>query len=303
MTTGDRADLSVQFMRPSPLLEGLVSGYHVYSAGPLGSPVWEELFFPGWTNIRFTLIDGGWHCGPVGMSLEPVPQQSVFGPSSRGIYSRSNGGLMIGIGITPRGWHRFFKTPANVLADRILSLSSQIAAVPPTLIEDLRVDPSPDAIRHRFDDWLISIMRPPIRSDSKVAELFDWLATANETDVARTGSALGLSNSQLRRLALSNFGFPPKLLLRRSRFLKSITRIISQPDRNWSETIDESYFDYAHFVRDCQDFLGMAPRQFFALDRPMTRLSLAMRAKQLGAPLQGLHGSSAMDQLLPDDHD
>lgn len=291
--TIDRPDLSVQFMRPDPALDGLVSGYHVYSAGPPGSPVWDELFFPGWSNIRLTLIDGGWQCGSVGQPILPVPELSLFGPASRGVHSRSSGGLMVGAGITPLGWHRLFSAPAYTLADRIEPLAEHLSHVPQDLMTRCQTDPSPDAIKAVFDQWLVACLRPVSPSAHLVASLFKRLTDFDDMDLSDVETALCLSPSQSRRLARNHFGFPPKLLLRRMRFLKSITSIIGAPDSNWSGAIDDRYFDYAHFVRDCQHFLGMAPRKFLALDRPMTRLSMAMRTKQLGAPVQGLHKGSA----------
>ena len=282
-------DLSVQFMRPAPSLEGLVSGYHVYCAGPPGSPVWQELFFPGWSNIRLTLEDGGWHCAPVGEPMRPVPEIALFGPASRGVHSRSTGGLMVGAGITPLGWHRLFRVPAHVLTDCIVPLSPHIAHVPEGLIERARHDPSPQAIQQLFDEWLTSCLRPALPVAPSIAGLFSRLTHSDDSELADLQTVLDLSASQLRRLARNHFGLPPKLLLRRTRFLKSISSIISMPDTNWSGVIDQRYFDYAHFVRDCQEFLGMAPSKFLALDRPMTRLSMMKRAEQLGAPLQGLH--------------
>lgn len=300
MPPSDRTDLSVHFMHPAPALAGLVSGYHIYSAGPLGSPVWDELFFPGWANIRLTLIDGGWQCGSVGQAMQVVPQIALFGPSSRGIHSRAHGGLMIGAGITPLGWHRLFKNPAYLFADLIEPLAGQIACIPPGLLERAQIDSSPQAVKALFDEWLTSCLRPPSRALPAIAALFASLTKDNHTDLASVEAALDLSATQLRRITRRHFGFAPKLLLRRTRFLKSITQIITLPTANWSMAIDSSYFDYAHFVRDCQDFLGMSPREFLALDRPMTHLSLAMRAKQLGAPVQGMHSVSMDHPALPD---
>lgn len=300
MTSPRYANLSVEFMHPAPALVGLVSGYHIYSAGPLGSPVWDELFFPGWANIRLTLIDGGWQCGSVGHPLRPVPPICLFGPSSRGVHSRSHGGLMVGAGITPLGWHRLFNGPAHAHADTIEPLEGQIVDIPSDLLARVQSDPSPLAVKSVFDDWLTACLRPPSRSAPIIAALFARLADAHHSALADFESALGLSASQLRRMTRTHFGFPPKLLLRRTRFLKSITRIITLPSSNWSTAIDTSYYDYAHFVRDCQEFLGMSPREFLALDRPMTHLSLAMRAKQLGAPLQGIHKVPDDDPPLPD---
>lgn len=290
MATPDpRGDLAVQFMRPDAALEGLVMGYHIYSAGPVGGPVWDELFFPGWANIRFILVNGNWQCGLVGEPLAPVPAASLFGPASRGINSRAHGGLMAGIGITPMGWQRLFDIPAYQVADDILPLSTLIGDCAPELHAALLDDPSPAAVKASFDGWLLARLRPPGRGDTLVRRLFDYLTDTHGVGITDMEAALGASHVQIRRIARTHFGFPSKLLLRRSRFLKSWMAIMARPLQNWSEEIDATYYDYSHFVRDCQLFLGIPPRQFLALDRPMTALSLANRAKVLGAPAQGLH--------------
>jgi len=55
-------------------------------------------------------------------------------------------------------------------------------------------------------------------------------------------------------------------LLRRQRFMRSLTQFMLDPGVNWSDAIDGSYHDQAQFVRDCRQFLGMTPRQYAALD-------------------------------------
>ena len=292
-------------MRPSDALTGLVSGYHIYSAGPPGSPAWDELFFPGWANIRFILVNGGWQCGSVGGPMLAVPTASLFGPASRGINSRSHGGMMAGIGITPLGWHRLFAQPAHSIADQILPLHQLVDAPVEHLHGRLSADPTPSGVKAAFDDWLVARLRPAKPSTDLVIRLFDYLGSAHGVSVSEMESALRATHVQIRRIARSHFGFAPKLLLRRSRFLKSWMAITAAPSDNWSEGIDASYYDYSHFVRDCQHFLGMPPRRFLALDRPMTALSLARRTEILGAPTQGLHRPSppsprAADAGLPE---
>ena len=92
----------------------------------------------------------------------------------------------------------------------------------------------------------------------------------------------------LERLAARAFGFPPKLLLRRARFLRSLhaVRRVESHDRNTA--IDPGYTDYSHFVRDAHTFLGMSPGAFLKLDRPLFRQSAMLRDQILGAPAQAL---------------
>lgn len=289
MTSDGKAALSAKFLRPAPALTGLISGYHIYRAGSPGGPVWEEIFFPGWANIRFVIEDGGWHAGSVGLPLSPVPSASLFGPASRAIASRASGGVMAGIGITPLGWLRLFERPAADVADRIVPLAALVGEDAGVMLSACRTAASPGAIAAAFDSWLVGRLRPARPSYPLAVRLFDYLLTAHDIGIDEACAATGASPTRLRRAANDHFGFPTKLLLRRSRFLKSLMPLLAAPSGQWSNLIDPGYFDYAHFVRDCRAFLGMSPRAFLALDRPMTLLSMQNRMRDLGAPVQGLH--------------
>lgn len=283
------SSLSAEFVRPAPALVGLISGYHVYRAGPAGGPVWEEIFFPGWANIRFVIEDGGWSAGPEGQRLSPVPAASLFGPASRAIASRASGGTMVGIGITPLGWLRLFDVAAVDVADRIVPLEALAGEEAQAMLSACRNAATPDAIAAGFDRWLVGRLRPPRPTHPLASRLFDYLLTAHDIGIGDACVATGASHTQLRRVARDHFGFPTKLLLRRSRFLKSLMPLLAAPPGQWSSVIDPGYFDYPHFVRDAREFLGMSPRAFLALERPMTMLSMHNRQRDLGAPVQGLH--------------
>ncbi|MGX7952216.1 helix-turn-helix domain-containing protein [Tsuneonella sp. HG249] len=97
-----------------------------------------------------------------------------------------------------------------------------------------------------------------------------------------------MSVRSLERLARSAFGFNPKLLIRRARFLRSLHAVASAQANERSAAIDPAYTDYSHFVRDAQEFLGMSPQAFLKLDNPMLKQSLALRKAVLGAPAQAL---------------
>jgi methylphosphotriester-DNA--protein-cysteine methyltransferase len=112
--------------------------------------------------------------------------------------------------------------------------------------------------------------------------------TGTAEDFAR---ALGVSERHAARLSLSMFGFPPKLLLLRQRFLRTLAALAAQPEVPWATLLDQWYYDESHFIRDFQRFMSTTPRRYFAGDRPMMRRAGAAREEALGATYQGLHGA------------
>ena len=100
---------------------------------------------------------------------------------------------------------------------------------------------------------------------------------------------LGISSRSLERLSLKAFGFSPKLLLRRQRFLRSLAQFTLDPSLTWIRTLDFHYVDQVHFVRDFRRFMGMSPRSYGALDHPLMRAAVHGRTAAAGAAVQALH--------------
>ena len=115
------------------------------------------------------------------------------------------------------------------------------------------------------------------------------LAEAPEAVVRALAAELGLSTRTLHRLARAAFGFAPKLLLRRTRFLRSLTAVAAAPEAGWATLIDPAYHDLPHFIRDSHLFLGMTPGEFLRLRKPLNDASSRRREEVLGAPAQALH--------------
>ncbi len=78
------------------------------------------------------------------------------------------------------------------------------------------------------------------------------------------------------------FGFAPKILLRRQRFMRSLATSCSITAANWSEAMDAHYHDQAQFVREFRAFMSMNPSEYAARDHPILGAFMKQRAKVVG---------------------
>lgn len=280
--------LSVLFRPVAAPLQGLVTAYNVY--GLFGDRYRDgELFLPGWTTVRFNYHDGRWTGGYAGEPPRDLPAAVVFGPGTRRLDLHTPPeGISIGFSITPLGLRRLLGVRATDLAERIVDLT----------------DLWPDAARLRatigaagsfaaacrlLDAELAGRLGPPDRDAAAIAALSALLIDHHSISVVDAARALGQPMSRLRRIAERHFGLPPKVLLRRSRFVKSLVAIYGRDMGTWAKRIDPSYHDQSHFIRDFRDLMGETPGQFLSRPRPMTDMSMKARQALLGAPLVTMH--------------
>jgi hypothetical protein len=127
----------------------------------------------------------------------------------------------------------------------------------------------------------------------RIRMLMEILADDGPTDIVAVANRLDIATHGLRRLSVRHFGFPPKMLLMRARFLRSFVRLMAAGEGVEYAAIDDSYFDASHFLRDAGTFLGMTPRRFMALTKPFLEASLRARDAVLGSPTQVLHDIEA----------
>lgn len=277
------------FLAPAPSLLPYVSGYHAYAAGGTVAQPATDWFFPGWANVRFCVEAGPWLVSFGGSELFRVPKACLFGPSSRAIKSVATGGILFGAGLTPLGYASLFDLPAQTIADRVHPLADEWQDAD-GLHAAISAAGSLEEIKALFDREIARRLNP-LRCDvqDRILALHALLVDDHGIRVEDTAARLGLPLRSLNRMTTGTFGFSPKLLLRRSRFLKSLMALLREPDRPFCEVIDAGYFDHSHFIRDSHDFLGMPPQRFLELMTPLMRQSMLNRASVLGGPVQGLH--------------
>ena len=144
------------------------------------------------------------------------------------------------------------------------------------------------------DDLMGRVVRSNRRSDIKIV-LDDFFQERlppphpHEAVLAKIAEAqVRIDNRLLLRLTKRYFGFPPKLLLMRTRFLCAMTAMLvgrAGPDFG---AVPSGYHDQSHFIRDGNRFLGTTPRRFLALELPYTRAVLRTRLLVMGAAISAL---------------
>ena len=106
--------------------------------------------------------------------------------------------------------------------------------------------------------------------------------------VANLADRVGMNVRSLERLCKRAFGFTPKLLMRRQRFLRSLSQFMLDPSLKWLSTLDHQYHDQAHFVRDFKRFMGMSPTDYSKKDKPFLVAAARARMAIAGEAVQGL---------------
>ena len=278
----------MRYWRPASALAPLVSGYHLYAIAPAEGARQRDVFQPAWPALRFTFGTGDWCVRQPGERWQAVGPISVFGPSSRITWSESGPGLVVGIGLRPRGWSRLAKIMASDWADRVGDPTGVFTFDAQDLQREVARLDDDEQVPKLFDAFLATHAGEPDEGDAVVGAAEAALLDPELTTVADLARRIGTSTRTLERLSRRAFGFTPKLLLRRARFLRSLHAVAQAQTAGRATAIDPGYTDYSHFVRDAQHFLGMSPQAFLKLDTRLLRQSLMLRSQVLGAPAQAL---------------
>lgn len=283
------ARVTTRFFPPSDRLTPYVSAIYHTEVTLTGGVRVEDYLHPEWANMRF--IEGEAPRVAIGHDpLADAPRFVVTGPTSHASYFAAGTMRVWGIGILPTGWAKLMPIPADALADTYCDGHTHLAfaafaplanALPK--INDAEVAAA--SINAHFCALLASA--PP--DDPAILAAHRALIDDEAASVADLSARLGLSERSVERLSLRAFGFAPKLLLRRQRFLRSLGRFMLDPSMAWIDTMDHHYYDQAQFTRDFQRFMGMSPRDYAAHPKPIMGAAAFARAAAAGAPVQGLH--------------
>ena len=284
-----RADFSinVRFYRLSEALQPYFTAIYTTTIECDPGTLVTDCLHPEWAALRFTEGPPPIACIGTG-ELKPQWPFVANGPTSKAIEYGVTRSRIWGLGLQPAGWSKFVSQPANSLRDRTVDGSKHEAfklfAPILGLVESAGGDA--DRIAVSINDFLMQHADRPVPQEAQILACQQALRDPDVANVAELGERLGMSERSLERLCGRYFGFPPKLLLRRQRFLRSVAQFMFDPERSWSQALDGQYYDQAQFVRDFRSFMGMTPSEYAEAPHPILDKVITQRMADQGAAPQ-----------------
>lgn len=281
----------VRFALPTAALQPFVTAYYATDVScTQRAPGLDDYLHPEWANLRFlgktetrSVIGAG--------ELQPTPAFAVTGPTSRAAHFRIGPGRSWGIGLLPQGWAALFSAEACDYADRIIDGASdpRFARFRPLAKGLAGCAGDYAAELALIEAHMAEVFADAGPPDPAIAKLQAALVDPDMLTVIDLAAHLDMTVRSLERLSRRAFGFPPKLLIRRQRFLRCLSRFMLDPSLTWLGTLDRCYYDQSHFVRDFRRFMGMNPSDYARCDKPIMTAVAQARMAAMGQAVQGLH--------------
>lgn len=256
----------LRLRHPAPELADLIGGYFFVTA----AASFHDWLYPDWGNIRFAL-QGDWSVGALNAHGPEEPGGHLYGPTDRWTHVSGGPGRGAGILLTPLGWDRLVRIPAQGLANRRTRLQSLLGPPGEAIEAELRAHQGSDwdaAGAALFDRLLVARLENAPPPDPAVRALHRALAD-RPSEIGPLAAAAGLSTAELRETCKRAFGFGPKRLLRRERLADTLRRIRADPAPRPAILRDPGYSDQPHFNREFREFMGLSPRAYLAVPRPL----------------------------------
>ncbi|RYY25476.1 MAG: hypothetical protein EOP62_13625 [Sphingomonadales bacterium] len=283
------ANMALRFERPDPRVADFVSEYFALdSEGPevMGAVEWA---MPGSASLRFFFGERPYNVWIGGKAFSPVPISALYGPTSRATRLETFGDVTVGITLTPLGWARLLRRPAQNFCDRVVPIAGAIPGDFGQRLFDLiaACDQGPQ-LKGVLDAFFLENLGEPNPDEPVIRRIMALITGETVDGLSEIAEQLDLTPQQLRTLTLRHFGFPPKRLLRRARFLRSLLRMYGAGGEADYSLRSRSYFDVSHFLRDADEFLGTTPRRFMAMQTPYLRHVIQARKAVFGVPARAL---------------
>lgn len=284
--------VQARFFQPPPELRRYFTTFYLMELPAADSPAVADFLHPEWANLRF--FDGP---GPDARTQSGTMLRGTTfyatGPSSNSLHFEMAPPLrMWGVGLLPLGWAKFIHSDAGELADALVDGHVHPAFSDFRQLADGLFTGRPDPVMEliALTNFFLDRANLPVPDEERIIAIHTALIDPEVRTVAQLVERAGISQRTLERISHRAFGFAPKLLLRRQRFLRSLSDYVLDPSLKWIGALDSQYHDQAQFVRDFRQFMGMTPRQYAALPKPILGAFMRERARLTMQPVQGLDG-------------
>jgi AraC-like DNA-binding protein len=280
--------LAVDFRQLPPEFEGCFTSFYslTVDVDDPGATLADYLQ-PEWANVRF--FSNGGPLAAIGATKVRGTCFVATGPSALPCRFEIGQTRMWGLGFLPLGWARFFGANASDCANLVCDGATHptfahFAELTETLCAtELSVEAQVDTIIA----FLSRKMRPT-RDDARIRRMHVELVSGEHASVHDLADACAMSIRTLERMSMRYFGFTPKLLMRRQRFMRSLTTFMLHRGSRWTEAMDDHYHDQAQFTREFHEFMTMNPSEYAALDHPILTSFMEARARIWGSAAQTL---------------
>ncbi len=254
--------IDVRFFPAPPDLEGCFSSFYRATFTVAGSDRVKDLLQPEWANLRLFAGDRPDARIPGGDMLTGA-RLTATGPSSLPVHFELGTTRMWGVGLFPLGWAKFCRGPAVEMANRVVDGEKHVAFAnfAPLAAELFSEGANEEAELAK----IIACFRAldcDVPDEQRILAVHAAMVDIAVANVADFSDHTGLERRTLERLCLRYFGFSPKILLKRQRFMRSLAQFMLENAANWSEAMDSHYHDQAQFVREFRSFMGMSPGSY-----------------------------------------
>jgi len=282
----DSPRISVRFFRLSEALQPYFTALYL-TVIEAGDGMVEDYLHPEWAAMRFT--QGPPPIASIGPG--PLVRQWPFvagGPTSVATHFTVATSRVWGLGMQPVGWAKFVDTSAADLANKTVDGTTHpafavFAGLLPILTSD---DLDDEAKATAVDAHLMQHIGRPVPRENELFACQDALRDPAIGDVGSLREELGMSVKSLERFCRRYFGFTPKVLLRRQRFVRSLAHYMLDPSLSWISALDSQYHDQAQFVREFRDFMGLSPTEYARMPHPILHPIMQQRMADQGAAEQ-----------------
>ena len=289
--------LIADFREPPAALEGcFTTFYHLTLETARPDDRLTDRLQPEWGNIRF--FCGGTPEAEIGACRVAGVPFVATGPSSLPCRFTLGPVRMWGIGFLPLGWARLIDADASACANIVCDGAAHPAFARFAGLAETLCDPQASLAEQH--DAIVAAMAAamrPTRDDARIARVHAALVSGEHTAVVELADACAMSIRTLERVCMRYFGFSPKLLMRRQRFMRSLATFMLHPASRWTEAMDDHYHDQAQFTREFREFMTMNPSEYAALDHPILTAFMEARARARGSAAQTLDAPPGPDRM------
>jgi AraC-like DNA-binding protein len=176
------------------------------------------------------------------------------------------GAVIAGVRFRPGAAATMLGVPASALLDQRVPLAELWGpAATAALTERVAAAPTPWLAAAELERALLDRLPGAAPLDPAAHGIVAGIATPHRVGLDRLGADLGYSERQLRRRALTAFGYGPKVLERILRFQRFLALADRDPSPDLATlALTAGYADQAHLTRESSRLAGLPPARLLA---------------------------------------